>query len=441
MANHLPDPILTQIFLYHRATDNAQLRELKCVCKSFHSALGNNDALWHDMYSRYVMPFKDRVCWGKSAGSTVLMLRHSMKTRTCLSCGISEKSRYKHPFYFVRLCEDCTRRSPFRVESLRAMCDLFFLDRTQVKREKLVSTAKVGRAMLVLFDKVKKVAEDIYPDGLLKTKMDEREHKRLMQSIRKIESRRRRTEEEKLQFSLLVSQYSSRIDPLLRNEERVQEAARYFDAFSLLCGDFYEDKITSHITPKIYAKNQVEFAELLTFMKKLGLLDQDMTYYIRDPFNNINPKFIFRSHLRDGLHFYDQAHQYALAEQQLRTRVKQVHSFIDGNMETLRTSYAFRRQLCLSMCVEDGVDYCPVYFKDFMSSLIGDPCTQARRLRCFKFLEERGYREIVEMKLSYGFSMDAAMKSATRIVLDKVNGFPVMTRTCVIDLSPSLASG
>ncbi|AAR26910.1 FirrV-1-B35 [Feldmannia irregularis virus a] len=443
MANHLPDPILMHIFLHHQPKDYDTLRELKHVCKSFRSALGTRSVVWNDLYFRYCnecAPNTGRLRWGKSVGTTALMLRLSSMTATCVSCGFQGRGfkmkPEKHPFYGVRLCGACVRLSPFRMESLTAMCQLFFLDRQHVLQGDTVTTIKIGRAFMLLFDKMKAEAERTYPNGLLKDKMDKREQKRILQSIRKIESQRKRIEDATNHFNVLVSCYSSRIDPVLQDQERLQEAVRYFSAISLLSGDFYDNKITSKTTPTLYAKKQLDFAELLTYMKKMGLLNREMQYADEDPVHAINPKYIFKIYVQNGLHFYDQVHQYAMAEQQLRARIQDVRTFINVNRQRLRSSTELRRQLCVSMCVEEGVDYCPIYFKDFVIYVVGNPCIQARRLRCFEFLTRNGHQEVVQKKISYGFSMSAAIRSASKYVLDQTNGFPVMSRACVIDLSP-----
>ncbi|ACH46795.1 unknown [Feldmannia species virus] len=429
----LPNPLFVKILEFSNQSNPRVFRQLS---KAFREILDDRDTPeFKCMCSRYRDPqARVTLLWSSSVGSTALILRHSFLTQSCVSCSAGGVT-VRHPFYKVWVCEICSRLKTFRVERLRTACDFFFLDYKQALQNNSLVTVKVGRSTKVLFHQVEGLALETYPDGELECKLQDRTHRFMKLEVRRMEFRKLRLREGADLYRQLVATNPARVDPILRKEEVLQDLVRRFRAWTLLYGDYFEQKISCSLTPRQFAQNEMEFAGLLTYMKKTGLLDVNFT-----PIDSelAHPRHIFMKYASGGsLHFYEHVQQISASYRQFLARHLEVREYIAQNKEVLRRSRKLRRQLAVAMCVEDNVDYKAAFFTDFVESFEGNPCITARLLKRSIFLDEHGYQTILSGGISLGLDIGEAIRRAKMEVLDETLGFPPWFRVCVINLCNS----
>jgi len=93
-----------------------------------------------------------------------------------------------------------------------------------------------------------------------------------------------------------------------------------------------------------------------------------------------------------------------------------------------------RKELSVSSCVEDGVEYDETVFSDFVEYGSGNPVILAREKRKSVFMNMNGYGSIFAQLMNFhGLDEDIAKQYAKKRVLYKTYGFPPMIPVCVVD--------
>ena len=424
--NGLPPPILMHILGYTRA---GSLQVLRLVCPSFRELLDDSGNLvWRSILEDYCKPLvPKRMLWGKSLGTTALMVKASVVGKSCLSCRLWFNLNTNR-LYDIILCGRCSKKFVFRVVNLRKACFNYFLEYGSQKNNDLLVKVPKGRSYSVLLSHVRMTAESTYPGGELQEKMNQRFERSFKTELKKQREKERRVRDISYKFCDVLWEAPSRVDPVLRNQEVLKGLVHSFGSSDEVFGDTLEHRVKACTKTDVVAKCLYDYAAMLTYMRKLHLLDfkYDVT-----PGHHCTPRNIFRHHLNDGLHFYELCREHYDAKSELAARFLEVETYLlKAPLDQPR-----RKALAVAMCAEESIDYAIQDFEGFVVGQKGNPVEISRRVREREFLEHNHLAWGVVSFLASGHDQETAQRLAKINVLHRTKGYPPMRRVCMINLS------
>lgn len=419
----LPRPVLSLTLEYTRATS---IQVLRCTCRSFRDVLDDVDPKWESIFNAYCSP-RVRLSWAKSPGTTALMVRSSVLRQTCISCHLWFTLKV-NKFYDVLLCGRCSKKNLFRVVSLRKACFNYFLDYPSQKDNNRLVKVTHGRSCSVLLMHVRKVALEKYPDGELEKKVNARFARAFKTEVKKQVEKEKRIRAVSYKFCDVLWQTPSRVDAVLRDQGTVMDLIFSFGSKGDVFGDILERRVKASVSTSVVAQHLYDYAAMLTYMRKLNLLD--FKYNVTSG-HRCTPNNIYRYHVYGGLHFYELTRQHADARDELAGRLVQVETYM------LRTSMteSGRTSLAVAMCAEESINYNAEDFAAFVSDLKGNPAEISRRVREREFLNQNHLAWEMNNFLVQGYDNENAFRLATDNVLHRTKGYPPMMRSCFINLT------
>ena len=380
---------------------------------------------WENMRDDHLFSNKLKLVCNNSIGTTALLIKASNKTCRCVQC-LNYLSK-PHEFYGVRLCKACTNLELFVQRGLKSVCQEFFLDSNEQINNPNILKRKHGNAFMVLQHQVMNQASKHFTEGVLQKKLNDRKNRRLTVSYNRTEAVRRRMRNVKHEFDYLSRRKSARIDASLGggdNLERIYGLLLGNSLYELVCGDIFNHKVDTYRRVGTVADHLIDFVCMLTYMKKLHLLNDSYSEFGEESL----VKYIFKKHQR-GLHFYENVSEYALAIKEYEARVKEVQTFIDCNDLDAST----RKALAVAMCAEDDVEFSESDFIFFIENGEGNPAEISRLLRQKSFLHQNDLMVHVSTNLQLGYGYWEAMRNAKNRVLNRTLGYPPMRYVCRIN--------
>lgn len=422
----IPIPILAHTLGYTRFPS---LSVLRLVCRRFRQVLDDKN-IFDKMYVENCSPLVPRLLFGNSIGTTSLKICASKKEKCCISCGLWFNLKM-NIFYDILLCDKCSRKYIFRVVTLRRACFNYFLDYEVQKENKSLVKVKHGRSFRTLLHHVRKIAVNKYPHGQLEEKMNERFARAYQTEINKQQQRERRIREISYKFCDVLWEAPSRVDSILHDQEALKDLVHRFGSLTDVFGDTLEHKVRSCTKTGGAAKRLYNYGAMLTFMRKLELLDHkyDITFGHR-----CVPTNIFRIHSTGGLHFYELSREHADARKEFMSRCHEVETYL---VRMGHVDKPWRKSLSVAMCAEDSIDYVAQDFENFVNSQEGNPVEIARQVRERKFLYQNNLAWEINSFTSRGYDQEASRRMAVANVLHYTKGYPPMKRACYINLSPN----
>ena len=423
---YLPSPILIQIFTYTRSSS---LQVLRTVCPTFRELLDDRENLvWNSMLTDYSAPLvQNRIMWGKSLGTTALMVKASVVGNSCISCRMWFNLQVNR-LYDIILCGRCSKKFLFRVVTLRKACFNYFLDYEYEKENNNLVKLRKGRSHLVLLHHVRLAAEERYPGGELEKKMNLRFARSFQTELRKQREKERRIRDISHKFCDVLWETPSRVDPILRNQEVLQDLVHSYGSGGDVFGDALEHRVKASTKTAVVAKRLYDYAAMLTYMRKLDLLDFKYDVTVG---HDCTPHNVYRHHVNDGLHFYELSREHVDARDELSNRLLEVETYL------LRTPLdeSRRKSLAVAMCAEESINYVAHDFGSFVVGMRGNPVEISRQVRKREFLEHNHLAWEMNGLLARGHDQETAKRLAEINVLHRTKGYPPMRRVCFISLS------
>ena len=426
ICEELPIALVVLIFEF---TAHPYLQNLRGVSRGFRDILDDrSNATWSSTMTKHCTPMvARRLLWGNSVGTTALMARASVVHQTCISCRLWFNLD-RNEFYDLVVCRRCAKKTAFKVVNLNKACFNYFLDyKTQQENTELVKTRK-GRSFLVLLAHVRRIASAKYPGGELQDKMNARFARAFKMELRQQQERGRRIQDISFKFIDVLWQTPSRVDMVLRDQEVLKDLVQHFGSRSDVFGDTMEKRIKAATPTKVVAQRLYDYAAMLTYMRKLGLLD--FRYDVTDG-HRCNPNYVYRHHVNEGLHFYELSRQHADDKIEISKRTKELETYLVRHSLTTPE----RRALAVALCAEEAINYSLGDFHGFVAYGEGNPVTVARRVRERDFLAQNHLALETSQFMAAGYNHEEAAALATKNVLHRTKGFPPMMRTCFIHLS------
>lgn len=402
---------------------------LRGVCRSFRDVLDDREnVVWKNILEKHSKPMvQSRILWGKSVGVTALIVRESVVQNRCVSCRLwfNLKKNYLHD---LLLCGRCSKKQVFRVVNLRKACFNYFLDYQVQKENHLLVKARKGRAFDVLLNDVRNMAFAKYPDGELQRKMNARFCKAFKTELRKQQEKEKRVREIGYKFCDILWQSPSRVDLVLRDQGVLKDLVQKFGSREHVFGDTFDRRVRAAMKCQVAAQHLYDYGAMLTYMRKLNLLDH--RYEVTSG-HRCNPYNIYRHHVNEGLHFYELSRLHADSKEELRSRAREVETYLLRN----KINEKERKALAVAMCAEESMNYSPEDFNGFVLRQEGNPVHLARHKREQEFLHQNHLAWETNNFLVAGHDPGYAQKLGTCNVLHRTKGYPPMMRTCVINLS------
>lgn len=386
------------------------------------------NSAWKSMIQEYCTPLvPNQILWGKSLGTTALMVRASVLQHCCISCRLWFNLK-PNKLYDIILCGRCSKKNVFRVVSLKKACFNYFLDYGFQKENRNLVKTKVGRSFLVLLTHVRMVAFDKYPGGELVSKMNKRFARAFKTELKKQQEKEKRIRVISYKFIDVLWQTPLRVDPVLRNQATLTDMIQSFGSTEDVFGDALERKVRASTTVGTVAQHLYDYGAMLTYMRKLDLLDFK---YDATGGHHCSPFNIYRHHVNEGLHFYEISRQHADARKELASRVLEVETYI------LRTpmTQPERKALSVAMCAEDSINYSAEDFERFVVGQWGNPAEISRHVREREFLHQNHLAWEINNFLVSGHDQDDAQQLGKWNVLHRTKGYPPMMRGCFINLT------
>ena len=422
--NSFADGVLINIFEFVRME---QIPNLSNVSRRFRNILdGTAVHYWDQICKNNLFPNMVKISCQNSIGTTALMLKASVQTGRCVQC-MHQISR-PHEFYGVRLCRRCHQLPQFLQSGLKKTCKEFFLNGADVNEGLL--KRKHGDSYMVLKHHVLKLAELFFPQGVLQQKLDARKKRRRDVICSRDMALQKRSTNVKREYDFQSQQLRhARIDQTLRGETNID---KLFDlvirnsCFDIVCGDIFSHRVDTASKDVFVVKNLVDFACMLTYMRKMNLVDD--SYAVLG--DQALVKYVFKKY-QTGLHFYEYINEYASTKHDYELRVREVDNYIASS----KLDQDSRRALSISMCAEDGVEYNVSEFEFFVKFGVGNPAEIARSIRQKRFLNQNNFMVHVTNNLQIGLSYLESLKKAKERVLNQTLGYPPMMYVCRINLT------
>lgn len=426
IRGELPIPLLILIFEF---TAHPFIQSLRGVSRGFREILDDRcNATWNSIMKSHCTPtVANRLLWGSSLGTTALMVRASVVHRACISCRLWFNLN-TNEFYDLIVCRRCAKKTVFKVVNLNKSCFNYFLDYTTQKENPDLVKHKKGRSFFVLLTHVRAVASAKYPGEELQQKINARFARAFRIELRQQQERGKRMQEIGFKFIDVLWQTPARVDTVLRDQEVLKDLVQHFGSRREVFGDTMEKRIRASTKTNVVAQRLYDYAAMLTYMRKLGLLDfkYDVTHGHR-----CHPNYVYRQHVSEGLHFYELSRQHADGKEEISKRAAEVETYLVHRV--LTTSE--RKTLAVALCAEEAINYTPGDFDGFVVHGQGNPVTIARRVRERDFLNQNHLTWETNHFLVQGYNQEEATALATSNVLHRTKGFPPMMRTCFIHLS------
>ncbi len=404
------------------------IETLPTVCKLSRDILSRrNTCYWDSLKKEVCTPDHKGVTWGGSPGVTALVVKAAFTQTTCVVCkNASNSPVHRHSFYDVVVCNRCKHsHHAFRTMGFKTACRKFYLNPEKHVNDDRIAKIPRGSNLTVLENSVHRVASRVHPPGALKRKMEDRELRTELTDKRKIQNRDERMRLIMDRFSSVAQERSVRICPELLDFFRVNDILSKYNVRSLVYGDSCYLKVTSTTTTSLVVEKMVDFACLLTFMEKKGLVDLS----IYPPDESCNPRHIFKRYLKNGIHYYETIGMYAEAKNSLVKREKKMLAHIWG-----REIDAHRReQLSRISCAEDGVEYDEYMFDNFVRFQVGNPVTIARKKRRTVYMNAHGYMAYYSNAMYLHGDTVEAQGYAEDMVMSRTMGLPPMLPMCIVD--------
>lgn len=401
---------------------------LPMVCRGSRDILSRQAKSHWDSLKRVICTPDNRgVTWGGSPGSTALIVKAAYAETTCVVCKTAPSSAvHRHTFYDVMVCNRCKCSNPvFRTMGLKTACRKFFLSPEDHVDDHRIEKIPRGSNFTVLENHVRLVASAVYPRGALKRKLEYRDLKTELTEKRKRQNREERVRLISDKFIHMTGMHRIRVSPDLRSFCRVNDMVSKYGVWSHVYGDSCCFKVTSTMTPSMVAERLVDFASILTFMEKKGLLD-----YTSDPSDNTcNPSHILKRYLKNGMHYYESIGMYAEAKDLFTKREKRMFAHI-GSRELDPSK---REQLARTACAEDGVEFDEYMFDDFVRFQVGNPVTIARKKRKIVYMNAHGYMTYYSNAMYLHGDDNEARVYAEYMATARTMGLPPMFPTCIVD--------
>lgn len=418
--------LLMSTFEYTRPPS---IQFLRLVCRRFRITLDNrNNVVWKDLLQTHSTPLVNkRLLFGNSLGTTALLVKASVVRDECVSCRLWF-NLVRNPLYDLLVCKRCSKKANFRVVSLKKACMNYFLDyKAQTANESLVRFRK-GNSLQVVWMHVRAIAFSEYPNGELDNKIGARFAKAYKTEIRRHGAKEKRIRDIAYSFLDVLWQSPARVDQILRNQELVKDLVYSFGSKEDVFGDVLEHRVRSAMKTTTVAKRLYDYAAMLTYMRKLQLLDFRYTVTAG---HRCNPYNIYRHHVNEGLHFYEIARHHADAMEEFKGRILAVEVYMLKKDPTKLQ----RKSLAVAMCAENKVDYDAEFFKDFVENKRGNPAELSRKLREKQFLNQNHLAWERNNFLLRGYSLQAAEMLGEKNVLHRTKGYPAMMRFLTVQLS------
>ena len=409
---------------------------LRDVCQHFREVLDESSRPhWEKMREENLFPNiceKKLIC-KNSIGSTALIIKASTATCRCIQCFCYITRT--HEFYGVRLCKSCKNLPLFVQRGLKSTCQEFFLKSTEQVNNPRLLKRKHGNSFMVLEHHVFQEALNNYSVEVLHKKLDARKRRRQLILNHRREAVNQRINIVKRDFDVKSRQKSIRIDARLGgkvNLDRVYDILINNSLYEMVCGDVFSNKVGCYRSPKVVSENLIDFVCMLTYMRKVNILDDSYSEFGEEPL----VKYIFKRHQK-GLHFYEYVSEYAASISEYECRVREVQTFIDST----GMNEEDRKLLSVSMCAEDNIHYNESDFEFFIKYGEGNPAKISRAVRERVFLDANEFMIHVSTNIQMGYSYLESMQRARNRVLNRTLGFPPMRYVCRINFrrrSPSV---
>ena len=424
----LPPPLLILTFEY---ASSYHVQTLRGVCTAFRQVLDDDESVvWNSMLNTYSTPLvHNRVLWSESVGTTALMVKESVLRHHCVSCRLWFSLR-RNELHDLLLCERCGKKQVFRVVNLRKACSNYFLDYQVQKENNLLVKVRKGRSFQVLLNHVRAVALGTYPDGLLQEKMNARFCKAFNTELRKQREKEKRMREISHRFCDVLWESPARVDAGLRNQQVLHSLVRKYGSAECVYGDSMDRKVRASMKSKVVARRLYDYGAMLTYMRKLNLLDD--AYEVTQG-HRCHPRNIFRHHVNAGLHFYELSRLHADSKEELASRSLEVETYLSLN----DLNSARRNGLAVAMCAEESINFIVDDFREFVLHQRGNPVQLARQARERIFLDQNHLAWEMNNFLALGHTPQEAERVGKINVLHRTKGYPPMMRSCVIDLFTS----
>lgn len=420
--------LLMSTFEYTR---HSSIQALRGVCRRFKLTLDNKDnVVWKSLLEKYSTPLVGkRLLFGNSLGTTALMVKASVESHECISCRLWF-NLVRNPLYDIVVCKRCSKKTNFRLVSLKQACMNYFLDYRAQRDDQSLVKFKKGNSLQVLWTHIRIIAFSKYPDGELEKKINARFAKKYKTELRRHDAKETRIIDIAFRFVDAVWQSPTRVDQVLRDQELVKDLVYTFGSKEDVFGDVLEHKVRSVTKTNTVAHRLYDYAAMLTYMRKLNLLD--FRYGVTSG-HRANPYHIYRHHVNEGLHFYEITRQHADAKNEFTDRILAVEVYMLRNTLTELQ----RKTLAVAMCAEDKIDYDPEFFKTFVQTKEGNPVGLSRQLREKKILDQNHLSWETNSFLVGGHNQDVAEMLAKKNVLHRTRGYPPMMRFLTVNLGSS----
>ena len=404
--------------------DAETLPETRLISKETLDNVSSNEEWWKNELKTYA---KKRLIKCKSNMITTLTIKQYRNVKEiihCYNCGKDSgyNNRY-HEIYNIILCKQCIETPFFRIKALKKTCREFFVD------PNLTSgiTKTCGTNKRVLEKDIIKIAEDLYTPSVLYEKLDKRKNNK----IRRIEMKNKSVSDRIKEFEYIykreVSKIPTRVFHDLTVFSNIIEIAKTHRTFCCIIGDILEKKVNVRTDVKSAAKELVDFACLLTFMVKRGLLCEE--YYMNYEYKDFSVRTILSRH-RNREHFYEIVSDIQNSLLQFKERCDRMEKYL---VEHKNMNFTERNRICVICCVEDGIDFDNDVFSEFISTGLGNPVKLSRDKRISIFLNKNGYQikynECIQMGYDHKACDHIARMFATRF------GMEIMNSVCIVELS------
>ena len=429
--NSLADGVLINILEFVRMDHIPKLTD---VSRRFRKILATTAKdHWEEIRTKNLFPNLLKITCQNSVGTTALMLQASVQTSRCVQC-MHHISR-PHEFYGVRLCKQCQQLPHFLQSGLKKACKEYFLDGAEQLDNESLLKRKHGNSHVVLQHHVVRVATTNFSECVLQQKLEARKKRRRDVNSNRDMALQQRSKNVRRGYEFQSRHFKqARIDETLLGEANID---KLFDlviknsCFDTVFGDIFSHKVETRTKDDFVVKELIDFACMLTYMRKMNLVDDSYTE-LGEPL----VKHVFKKY-QNGLHFYEYVSEYASTKNAYELRVREVEQYIISS----KLDKDSRKALSISMCAEDNIEYDEPEFEFFVNFGVGNPAEIARSVRQKHFLNDNNFMVHVTTNLQMGFGYFDSLKKAKERVLNRTLGYPPMKYVCRINLTKKHCRG